>query len=171
MIPPFDSRGLLPPSAHGEGYLCTAGEIRKRFVEDLGSPSWRVELFAGWEKLAGVVWSMVPSAWWWLWGCFVSNHPAPLFGEREVMTAVVVLPVADLPSQREHIEMLRTYIQGAQETCRVDCGFVIEFPEGDERRLDTTEDLEFKYRDRATSAVADHVSRDLVPAGFLEVRR
>lgn len=171
MIPDFDVRGLLPPSSHGEGYQCGLGEIRRRFVEDLGSPAWRVGLMAGVEKLTGVVWSMVPSAWWWLWGCFVSNHPEPLFGDREVITAVVVLPVADLPIRREHIEMLLTYIQGAQETCRVDCGFVFEFPEGDPRRLDTTEDLELKYRDRATSGVADHVSRQLVPAGFLEVRR
>jgi hypothetical protein len=171
MIPSFDSRGLLPPSAHGEGYLCTLGEVRQRFVVDLGSPPWRVELFAGLEKLTGVVWSMVPSAWWWLWGCFVSNHPGPLFGDREDVTAVVVLPVEDLPSQREHIEMLLTYIQAAQGTCRVDCGFVFEFPEGDPRRLETVDALEMEYRDRATSGVADHVSRELVPAGFLEVRR
>jgi hypothetical protein len=170
MIPPFDSRGLLPPSPHGEGYQCTMEEIRQRLVLDLGSPVWRVELFAGLEKLTGMVWSMVPSAWWWLWGCFVSNHAEPLFGDLEVITALVVLPVADLPVRREHGEMLLHYIQGAEQTCRVDCAFVFEFPEGHERRLETVDALEMKYRDRATSGVADHGSMELVPAGFLEVR-
>jgi hypothetical protein len=62
MIPTFDARGLLPATEHGEGYLCTAEEIRQRFVAELGSPSWRVDLFAGWERLSGMVRSLVASA-------------------------------------------------------------------------------------------------------------
>jgi hypothetical protein len=87
-----------------------------------------------------------------------------------VIGAVVVLPVLDLPLQREHGEILLYNIQAAEATCRVDAGFVFEFPEPDLRHLETVEALELKWRDRATSGVADHVSRQLVPAGFLEVR-
>jgi len=38
----------------------------------------------------------------------------------------------------------------------VDCAFVFELPEGDERRLGTVDALEMEYRDRATSGVAGH---------------
>jgi hypothetical protein len=86
--------------------LQRADEIKPKFVIELGSSAWRVELFEGWQGLAGMVRSMVPSAWWWLWGCFVSNHPVPLFGDRELIGAVVVLPLLDVPVQREHGEML-----------------------------------------------------------------
>ncbi len=41
---------------------------------------------------------------------------------------MVVLAVQDLPVRREHGEMLLHYIQDAEQTCRVDCGFVFEFP-------------------------------------------
>lgn len=112
-VPAFDERGLLPPTEHGEGYVCTPSEIRQRFVVELGDTVWRASLFQGWDELRPGR-SVVPSAWWWLWGCFVSDHVRPLWGDDEVRDAVVVLAVQELVRKPEHGEMVLSVVQGAR---------------------------------------------------------
>ena len=168
MIAGFDDRGLLPPPPQDHGYGCTPAEIEQRFVTDLGSQQWRVDLFAGWDLLRGTVAQLVPSASWWLWGCFVSNHREPLFGELQDLSSVVILPVADLPSIDQGT-MLMQWLQGAGSSHRVDVAVVFGFDVAHPDHLETVEALELKWRPRALSGVADHATRELVPAGFLEV--
>jgi hypothetical protein len=167
-IPPFNERGLLPPTDTGAGYPCQADEVEKRLVTELGSPEWRVSLFEGWDLLRRGVRQIVPIARWWLWGCFVSNHVTPLYGEHETVSAIVILPAADVPSDETGI-MLLDFVQGALDRHRVDAGYVFEFGLGHPAHLETVDALEIKYRPRAMVGVADHRSGELVPAGFLEV--
>jgi hypothetical protein len=150
-IPAFDGRGLLPPTTNGPGYTCSAEEVQTRFVTDLGSPEWRVGLFDGWDLLRRAVRQLVPSARWWLWGCFVSNHVAPLFGEHETLNALVILPVAELPSDEAQGTMLLNFIQGALQNHRVDAAWVFEFAPESPQHIETIENLEYKYRPRATA--------------------
>jgi hypothetical protein len=168
-IPAFDHRGLLPPNLNGAGYVCTPEEIETRLVGELGAPVWRLALYNGWDSVRRTVLSLAPTARWWLWGCFVSNHPEPLWGDLEVLSSIVILPVTELPRQLEHLELLMTFIQAAQTNYRVDVGAVFEFEPDDPNHLDTIDELEFKWRPRATLGIADHVTRVLEPAGFLEV--
>lgn len=168
MIPGFDERGLLPPPPQDHGYTCTPIEVEQRFVLDLGSPGWRRELFQGWDLLRGTVAQLVPSACWWLWGCFVSNHAEPLYGEDQDLSSLVLLPTDDLPTP-EQVAMLFQWLQGARTTHGVDVAIVFGFPEGHPDHLETMDALEMKWRPRALSNVADHITRELVPAGFLEV--
>lgn len=168
-IPDFDARGLLPPDSNGVGYQCQADEVQARFVTELGSPRWRVDLFDRWDLLRRGVRQLVPSARWWLWGCFVSNHAIPLFGDYETLSALVILPVAELPSDEAQGTMLLDFIQGALKNHRVDAARVFEFPQDNPHQLETIEALEYKYRPRATVGVADHSTKELESAGFLEV--
>lgn len=168
MIPEFDERGLLPAPPLGHGYTCTPAGVEQRFVVDLGSPRWRVDLFRGWDLLRGTVAQLVPTASWWLWGCFVSNHLEPLYREFQDLSSLVTLPVHDLPST-EQGTMLLQWLQDARSTHRVDVATVFGFPVDHSEHLETVDALEMKWRPRALSNVADHDTRELVPAGFLEV--
>jgi hypothetical protein len=168
MIPEFGSGGLLPPAPGDQGYRCTLSEVEKRFVLDIGSPDWRTELFRNWSGLRVAVGEMVLSAWWWLWGCFISNHREPLFGDLEVLSSLVILPVVDLPDINL-ITMVVHSLQAAESNFKVDASYVFEFPAGDENVIETMEALEFLYRPRVSRGIEDHESKVLVPAGFIEV--
>jgi len=63
---------------------------------------------------------------WWLWGCFVSNHEEPLFGEHESMSCLVILPVAGLTVDSPSVTMLVDFLRGAEERHRVDVGIVYD---------------------------------------------
>ena len=169
MLPPFNEAGLLPASPNGEPYPCTAAEVRAVFVDGLGAPAWRVELFEGWDLLRRGVAQLVPPARWWLWGCFISAHVEPLFGERETIQAVVLLPVPDLPATDHEIAMLVDFIGNAQDRHRVDATPIFERLPDHPDYLEAVDALEFKWRPRATMNVADHRTMELVPAGFVEV--
>ena len=168
MIPPFDDRGLLPSEPMNQGYGCTPAEVEQRFVIELGSPVWRARLFREWTLVSDAVRGVVPSARWWLWGCFVSNHPEPLWGESETMSSLVILPEPDLPDPGV-TAMLWHFLQSAHSEHSVDAPVVIDFSEDSDDRLETIEALEFKWRPRASLGIADHATKDLVPAGFLEI--
>jgi hypothetical protein len=150
--------------------LCTVAEVRQRFVDDLGAPSWRVTLFDGWDILRRGVAVFVPSARWWLWDCFISDHTEPLFGESETMQAVVILPAAHLPREEHEIAMLVDFIRSAQGRHGVDLTMVLEYPPGHPDNIETMDALEGRWRPRAVLNVADHVTRVRVPAGFVEVQ-
>lgn len=170
MLPPFDSNGLLPPTPHGEPYVCTVDEVRRHFVDDLGAPAWRVALFEGWDLVRRGVGLLVPSSRWWLWGCFVSSHPEPVFGQFETVQALVICPAVDLPQSDHEVAMLLNFIASAQEHHHVDLTAVYEFPLDHPAQLDAVDALEFKWRPRATRNIGDHVTKMLVPAGFVEVQ-
>jgi hypothetical protein len=170
MIPPFGEQGLLPAREHDLPYDCTADEIRQRFVVDLGSPAWRQALFDGWSLLRAATADFVPSARWWLWGCFVSSHEEPLFGEAETLSSIVILPASDLPPERHRLAMLLDFLGSAQQRHRVDVGIVYEFATQHPSYLDTVEALDFKWRPRASQNIADHATKLLVRAGYLEVQ-
>lgn len=172
MIPGFSVHGLLPPGPLDAGYLATVEEVEANFVGALGSPEWRVALFEGWRSVSAAVWEDVPGARWWLWGCFVSNHPIPLHGQHESLTSLVILPEGEVAALGWHRQAkLRTFLQAAEGNHRVDVSVVYEFLPGDERVVDTMELLEYKYRPRASRGVADHSTGTLVAAGFVEVMR
>ncbi|MHB8246133.1 MAG: DUF6932 family protein [Acidimicrobiales bacterium] len=166
MIPPFDDRGLLPSS--DLPYSTTMDEVEQRFVVELDSPAWRVELFDGFKLVHAAVAESVPSAYWWLWGCFVSNHQDPVMGNSQVMNSLAILPVRDLPLSPAGLAMVVGFLQVAEINHRVDAPMVYEFDPGDEQNIDTMEALE-KWRPRAEMGVADHGSGLLVPARFLEL--
>jgi hypothetical protein len=170
VIPPFSESGLLPPDPMDQGYDCSAAEVEQRLVVELGSPDWRVRLFQGWEIVRRTVSELVPTARWWLWGCFISSHLDPLWGEDEVLSSLVILPVADLPKDNL-TAMLVSFLQVAPEQHYVDAAFVFDFAEGSDEHLETIDALEFKWRPRAILGVADHATGELEPAGFLEIVR
>lgn len=157
----------LPP---GEGpYQTDMIELEARFVTGLGSPSWRVELFDSFSAVRGTVGAALPSARWLLWGCFVSAHREALDGDSQVLSALAILPGVDVESLGGQLPMLIIFLQTAEAQHKVDAGFVFEFAAGDDRNLDTMEALEAKWLPRARRGVADHASRVLVPAGYVEV--
>jgi hypothetical protein len=168
MIPEFAGTGLLPPEPLGRGYICTPTEIEQRFVKDLGSPEWRSRLFRGWHTVREQVGETVPSASWWIWGCFVSNHPEPVWGDGEKLSCITILPESEVAGE-ERALMLEAYLGAAMDNHSVDAGLVIRFDDGTAESLDTLDVLEGKWRPRATRGFADHSTRELVPAGFLEV--
>jgi hypothetical protein len=170
MMPPFEPTGLLPPTTNGVPYVCTVDEVRKRFVEEVGAPPWRVYLFDRWELLRRSIGLVVPSARWWLWGCFISAHRTPQFGDYETIQAILLVPAADLPTADDQVALLVNSIRSAQEYHRVDLSIVVEFPPGDPRNIETMDALETKWRPRAVLNVADHASGEHVPAGFVEVQ-
>jgi hypothetical protein len=170
MIPPFTPEGLLPPTEHNRPYGCTRDEVRERFVVERGSTPWRVQLFEGWELVCNVVADIVPGAIWWVWGCFVSAHEDPLFGEAESLSTIVILPFRQLPSEPHRLALLLDFLHGAEERHRVDVGIVYAYdPDHPGYVAQTVGALEFKWRPRAGMGVADHTSKELVPAGYLEV--
>lgn len=169
MIPEFDPRGLLSLPADGLPFATSLDEIERRLVIDLGSPEWRVRLFSGLKVVHATVASLVPSARWWLWGCFVSNHPEPLDGKHQVISALTVLPDVEFHDLGDREPALVTFLRVAEQTYKVDAGIVIEFEPGDDRNLETMDAMEGKWRPRAQRGVADHSTRLLEPAGYVEV--
>lgn len=167
MLPPLDNRGLLPHRP--TPYECDVTEVKARFVDALGAPAWREDLFAGWDLLRRSIASLVPTARWWIWGWFVSGHEDPQFGDRETIQAVVLLPVADMPVDAERMALFSAAIQAAQSLNRVDVSPVYLFPPGHPGEIDTLDVLEFKWRPRASVGVPLAGAGDLEPAGFLEV--
>ncbi len=172
MIPPFTPEGLLPPTDHGEPYACTRDEIEQRFVIERGSPQWRVTLFDGWDLVSVAVADLVPGATWWLWGCFVSAHEDPLFGDAESLSALVLLPVASMPASPGQRAVLVDFLHAAEQNYRVDVRIVFEYEREHPSYVDVTQEaLEFRWRPSASLGVADHTTKELVPAGFVKVRR
>jgi hypothetical protein len=169
MLPDFTPEGLLPPTEHGLPYRCTRDEIYERFVVDRGSPDWRVRLFEGWDLVRLAVADVVPSATWWLWGCFVSSHELPLFGADETVSSIVILPAREVLREAHRRALLVEFLQSAEENHRVDVGIVYDFDTDHPDHLETIEALEFNWRPRASQGIADHATRELVDAGFLEV--
>jgi hypothetical protein len=169
MIPEFGPGGLLLPNEQSLPYQCTLEEVERRLVTDMGSPAWRVRLFQGWATVRSSVHELVPTARWWLWGCFVSNHPDPLWGSDEVLSSLVILPADEMP-EAGIASMLISYLQLARTEDAVDAAWVVDFPNGSEESLDTIEAIEFKWRPRAAVGIADHSSMELSPAGYLEIR-
>jgi hypothetical protein len=84
------------------------------------------------------------------------------------MSSLVILPEPDLPDQGM-TGMLLHFLQSAESDHSVDAPVVIDFSEDSADRLETIDALEFKWRPRASLGVADHATKDLVPAGFLEI--
>jgi hypothetical protein len=169
MIPSFDTSGLLPPSPGDQPYPATMDELDRRFVLDLGSLAWRVELRDGFQVVRAAVADFVPSARWWLWGCFISSHAEPAMGNHQVMSALVILPESEVRTLGARLPVLVTFLQVAETQHRVDAAMVYEFEPGDERNIDTMDAMEGKWRLRARVGVADHGTGELVPAGFVEV--
>ena len=167
MIPDFNQDGLLHPPSTGFRIGARADEVRQRFVVERGSPDWRVRLFDGWDLVRNVVGEFFPSATWWLWGCFVSSHEHPVFGDDETCSAVVMLPVDELPSPGQ-LAAAVGFLSSAEQY-GVDVGIVYEFDSGHPAHIDTIEALELVWRPRAIRGFADHVTKELVPAGFPEV--
>jgi hypothetical protein len=168
MLPDFTPGGLLPPGAAGRPYATDPDEIKARFVIERGSPAWRVDLFARWSDVRSVVAELCPGATWWLWGCFVSSHDEPLFGEHETLSAMVLLPAGELTSVAVS-QALVSFLARAEEQHRVDVRPVFAFDVGDPRSLETVAMVE-RWRAQAAVNVADHTTMELVTAGWLEVR-
>lgn len=169
MIPPFGDSGLLP-SSDGLPYPTTMDEVERRFVLDRGSIAWRVELFSGFKIVHAAVIEIVPSARWWLWGCFVSNHREPAMGNNQVISALTILPEPELRVLGSaRLAMLLAFLQAAEKNYRVDAAIVFEFQPDDDRRIETMDALEGKWRPRAERGDADHSGGELVPAGFVEL--
>lgn len=169
MIPEFGAGGLLPPNEGSAPYVCNPEEVEQRLVTDLGAPDWRVRLFQGWSTVRATASELAPTARWWLWGCFVSNHSDPLFGADEVLDCLVILPSSEVRDDGL-ADMLISYLQAAVREHAVDARWVIDFPNGSEEWIDTFQAIEFKWRGQASMGIADHISKELVPAGFLEVQ-
>ena len=70
---------------------------------------------------------LVPTARWWLWGCFVSNHPDPLFGDAEVLSSLVILPVVDLPDPNITLMMVQ-FLQAAESNFGGGCAVCLRVP-------------------------------------------
>lgn len=168
MLPEFTAGGLLPPRDDGRPYQTDMDEIRQRFVLERGSPRWRAALFDGWSNVRSVVAELCPGATWWLWGCFVSSHDEPLFGDHESLSTMVILPARELTNSAL-TQTLVSFLAGAEEQHRVDVRRVVAFDADDPRYLDTV-DLVARWRAQARVNVADHTTKELVPAGWLEVR-
>lgn len=163
MLPEFSPGGLLPPSASGEPYSATIDEIRIVFVEPFPDAPWRLDLFRQWALVRAFVESMIPGARWWLWGCFVSNHEEPLFGEYQSLSSLVFLPpVVDLSN--EQVGTLIHFLQGAEERRRVDVAILFN-----EIQTQSFAEAVAKWRRRAQRGVAHHMSKELVDCGFVEV--
>jgi hypothetical protein len=144
-------------------------EVEERFVLDLGSPTWRTELFDRFRAVHAATAATVPSTRWWLWGCFVSNHATPVMGNNQVMNALAILPEPELRGLGARLTMLVGFLQAAEMNYGVDAAIVYEFEPGDDRNVETLEALEGKWRPRAQVGIADHSTGSLVPAGFVEV--
>lgn len=168
-LPGFTAEGLLPPTPSGDPYVCDADGVRSHLVDLPGGQDWRRRLFDGWDLMRSSVSVIVPSARWWLWGCFVSNHAEPLWGDLERIDAVVILPASDVPTDPVALDHLLGYLRGAHEHHDVDVSFVLEVPSHHPHYTEVRAQLDGKWRPRATKGVADHRTRVLVPAGFIEV--
>jgi hypothetical protein len=169
-LPAFDDRGLLPPNENDAPYRCSPADVEQRLVTDLGAPTWRVQLYEGWDLLRRGVALVAPSARWWLWGCFVSAHSEPQFGDAETIEAAVFLPVRELPPPGSpELEMLVDFVHSAQARHRVNVAKLYEVSPEEPGYLDYVDAVEFKWRPRASTGVPDHESRELEPAGFIEV--
>jgi hypothetical protein len=164
-IPPFTAEGLLPPDPHDAPYVCTVADVRKRFVDDLGAPSWRVELFEGWDTVRRGIAAVVPNAYWWLWGCFISSHDEPYHGDLEVMSALVHLPAT--PGLAESISVVAGYLRDAEQRHRLDVERIWH-PDGG--TPDAVWMMDEKCRPRAIAGVGDHSTGNLVHCGFVEVQ-
>ncbi len=171
MIPPFAANGLLPPLPNEAAYACTRDEILKRFVDAPNVPRWRAELFRSWDLVRAVTADVAPSTVWWLWGCAVSEHPEPVFGDHEVLDALAILPLTELAQDDVRAAMIVGFLQAAPERHRVDVRIVYEFERDHPDYVPfTVGALEGKYRPQASRGIADHRTKVLVDAGFLEVR-
>lgn len=169
MFPGFTPAGLLPPTADDEPYPYSLQDVRKVFVDDLGAPEWRHRLYESLELLHTAVATIVPTARWWLWGCFVSNHLSPAWGDLERLDLLVLLDVQDLPTAEHELEMLMGLVRSSGERHPVNLSPVYLYPAGHPGTV-ASESVLSKYRARAVKGIADHGSMDLVPAGYTEVQ-
>jgi len=169
-LPPFQSDGLLPPNVADAPYVCRLDEVHQRLVVDRGKPPWRERLFEGWDQLRLIVADFNPATVWWLWGAFVSTAPEPLFGEHETISAAALMPAESMPAEVHRRAALRALLQRAEHEFYVDVIPIYDFPADHPDHLLTVEELELKVRPRASKGIADFSSKELVPAGYVEVR-
>lgn len=99
----------------------------------------------------------------------MTSHEQPIFGDDETISAVVMLPVRELPD-RGQLTAVVSFLRSAGEQQGVDIGIVYEFEPDHPAYVDTMDELEWKWRPRAAAGFADHMTKELVPAGYLEVR-
>ena len=169
MLPPFTSEGVLPPTADGAPYPGSRDEVETQFVIGLGNPPWRRALFDGWDLLRSSVAQLVPSARWWLWGSLITNVPEPLFGHRATLRAVVRVDIEALPRTAGGLALLVASIHSAETLHRVDASLAIGYPPHDPRSPDAVADLA-NWQHQAGRAIVDLQSREMIPAGFIEVQ-
>lgn len=164
MLPPFDHRGLLPPTSNGAPYSCTVEELRQLCVIDMGSPGWRVRLMNGWEQLRLTVSTLVPGTSWWVWGDLCTANAEPRFGDTSRVNGLAFLSARDVSLQ--HLTAAVTVLNSGGAGFYTDAGYVLE-NEGDPNSMATAMDaVESKWRPRATRWVFDD---DGVDVGFIEV--
>lgn len=126
-LPPFDDRGVLPPTDTGVPYPATLFEVRRRFVVEQAGQPWRRQLFRGWLRLALHVDRQCPGAYWWLWGSFVSAQAQPRFGDREALTCLVLLPYVETSVMERHdVDQLVRSLQQAEAELHVDPCWVLD---------------------------------------------
>lgn len=165
-MPPFDDRGMLPPTDTGVPYPATLFEVHRRFVAEQENRVWRRELFNGWRRLALQIERHCPGAHWWLWGPFVTAQPRPRFGDREALTCLVVLPHDEIDRiADDELGQLISSLQRAERDLRVDPCWVVDLPADHEDYLKQRFAVE-KYRDRAIRSPLDDDER---PVGYVEV--
>lgn len=168
MIPAFTPSGVLPPSSDGTPYQCSRDEMEQRFVIEFDSPDWRRVLFDGWDLLRNSIAELAPSARWWIWGSLITTVEEPLFGDRASVNALVIVPMPDIPQTPERLALLLGSVHSAEELHRVDAALVLELPTSHAGHHVTTDELRF-WRRRSTVTIVDITTREMVPAGFIEV--
>lgn len=164
MIPVFTPEGVLPPSPDGQPYICTRDEAEEHLVLALGDTPWRRSLFDEWDLLRGSIAVVVPSARWWLWGSLVTAMPEPLFGERATVNTAVVVHPAGLPADPAALGLLASSVHSALSLHRVDAKLIVAANHRDAR----AHELQV-WRRRASRAIVDLESREMIPSGFIEV--
>lgn len=169
LLPPFTSAGVLPPTADGSPHTCSRDEVEQHFVTAFPDAAWRRSLFDGWDLLRSSIAQLVPDARWWLWGSLITAVPEPLFGQRAVVRAVVLTELSRLPRDRAALNLLVGSVFSAEDLHRVDASLWISYPPGDSRRPAAEHDLR-TWRHQAGQAIVDLESREMIPAGFIEVQ-
>ena len=163
LLPPFTTDGVLPPTPDGTPHVCTRDEVDRHFVAAFGNAPWRRTLFDGWDLLRSSIAQHVPSARWWLWGSLITAIPEPLSGERATVSAVLHIDTEALPSAASGLGLLGASVHSALHLHSVDTHLLIHRPSlaPDELAL---------WARRASQAIVDPQSREMIPAGYIEVQ-
>ena len=169
LLPRFNDSGVLPPAPDGSPYLCSRDEVEQHFVINFGDALWRRTLFDGWDLLRSSIAQLVPNARWWLWGSLITATPEPLFGDRAFTRGVVLIDLADLPRDSPARNLLAGSVFSAEQLHQVDASLWVGYPTHDPRRRAADDDLR-NWRHQASRAIVDLQSREMIPAGYIEVQ-